>query len=178
MAFRSIVRVVPALLFISAAPPAEAQAPAPVSDSATLATEMSQLNRTLDELVQLVGAILDNDRVELLIRRIELQERRLAPKEAQLRRVENNLFDVKSDVTRIQEMLDDHERALTEEIRDGKDQPDSETRQVMAQLRLALKDVTARYEETQLRQRRLEDDLAEDRERIDDLDDLLREMLE
>lgn len=172
-------RMVPAIILLCfAASGASAQAPARDRTDAGLAEQLSQLNRTLDELVTMVGAMLDNDRVELVLRRIELQERRLAPKEEQLRRVENAVFDVKSEVTRIQEMIDETDRTLTEEIREGTDQPDSDTRANLAQLKLMLKDATGRYEDTELRRRRLEDDLIDERERIDDLDAMLREMLE
>jgi len=143
-----------------------------------LARELARLNRSLDRIVGLMEDVASYDRIELVLRRIDLKERRLAPLEAQMRRVDSEMFDHKSEMKRMGQMVEEHEDRLDDEIREGTDRPNSDTRQYLHQLRQAVAGITARYEELQLRQRRLEDELADGRDEIALLDDALGEMLE
>jgi hypothetical protein len=78
----------------------------------------------------------------------------------------------------MQDMLRDEEDRLRNEIRDGVDQPDSETRLMIEQYERAIQADTARLDGLDRRLRRLEDELAEGREEIAILDEMLQELLE
>lgn len=166
-----------AMLFLGTPGPVSAQ-DSQENPTEQLARELARLNRSLDRIVGLMEDSASYDRVELVLRRIDLKERRLAPLEAQMRRVDTQIFDHKSEIKRMEQMVEEHEDLLDDEIRDGTDRPGSDTRQYMHQLPQAVASITARYEELQLRQRRLEDELGDGRDEIALLDEALREMLE
>ena len=165
------------LLALACLPPAMAQAgPGPERD--TLAEQLAGLNRSLERLVVLLESSLENQKVDLLLKRINLRERRLAPLESELRSSRNAIADSESETAYLKQMQEQHEETLTREIREGLDRPDSETRAMMAGMESALKMQSQRLEKSQLRIRELEDELAEGREQIAVLDDMLEELLE
>jgi chromosome segregation ATPase len=143
-----------------------------------LVREVAGLNRSVERLVSMLSTYLDNQQVELLLKRIDLKERRIAPIADDLRDVESAVFDSKSQLMHMQDMLRDEEDRLRNEIRDGVDQPDSETRLMIEQYERAIQADTARLDGLDRRLRRLEDELAEGREEIAILDEMLQELLD
>jgi chromosome segregation ATPase len=143
-----------------------------------LVQEVAGLNRSVQQMVNMLSAHLDYQQVELLLKRIELKERRIAPIAGDLREVEHAVFDAKNQLMHMQEMLRDEEDRLKNEIRDGVDQPESETRLMIEQYERAIEADTARLDGLERRMRRLEDELADGRDEIEILDDTLQELLE
>jgi methyl-accepting chemotaxis protein len=75
-------------------------------------------------------------------------------------------------------MLEHQEDMLLDETRQGTDTPDSDTRRVIDELRRVLAAGNERVEQVQTRMRRLEDELAEGREKVAILEEQLQEMLD
>jgi len=166
-----------AALAAGVAPAAAQQEGQPEAESAGLVDEVAGLRSSLDQLVALLGRVAEQQKVDLLLKRVELKERRLIPVASDLRSLEGDYQDQKVVVTRYQEMLRQMEDALSEEIRRGVDQPDSESRQMIPEFERELQIEIARIEELERRMRRLEDELADGRKEIAILDEQLRELL-
>jgi len=159
--------------------PAHAQPPAPAGDeTARLVDEVAGLNRSLEKLVVMLEQVMYQQQVDLMLKRIELKERRLEPMASHLRSLQREYDDRKSELKHFQEMIEREKERISDEIREGTDRPDSASRNNVEELERVLTVETARVEELERRMRRLEDDLAEGREEILVLDEQLREMLE
>jgi flagellar biosynthesis chaperone FliJ len=161
------------LLGLSLASPVAAQ-----GDVGALAEEVAGVNRSLARLVELLEDSLANQRVELVLKRIDLKERRLAPLETELRDAENTVLRTESELQRIEDMREQQERQISRDLRDGSDSPDSDARQMMRKIETMVEFQQARLESGRERMRRLEDALAEGRRDMEVLEDKLAEMLE
>jgi hypothetical protein len=140
--------------------------------------ELAGIQRSLDRLVELFEAQLEHQRVDLLLKRIQLKERRLDPAERRLRDAEASLEGRESEMMRMRSMLEDQRAVLEDEVRDGVDQASTGTRRMVAELERVIRTETEQIDDARMRVRRLEDDLAVQREEIEILDDLLLEMLD
>jgi len=159
--------------------PAHAQPPAPSGDeTARLVEEVAGLHRSLDKLVVMLEQVIYQQQVDLMLKRIELKERRLDPMASHLRSLQREYDDRKSELKHYQEMLELEKDVISDEVREGTDRPDSGSRNQVKELERILTVETARIEDLERRMRQLEDDLAEGREEILVLDEQLREMLE
>ena len=139
---------------------------------------LAGIQQSLDRLVELFEAQLAYQRVDLLLKRIQLKERRLEPAERRLRGAQANLEGREAEVKRMKAMLVEQQSVLDDEIREGIDLPGSQTRQIISTLERAILTEGAQLDDERMRVRRIEDELAEQREEIEILDDLLLEMLE
>lgn len=139
---------------------------------------LAGIQQSLDRLVELFEAQLAYQRVDLLLKRIQLKERRLEPAERRLRDAQANLEGREAEVKRMKAMLAEQQIVLDDEIRDGIDQPGSDTRQMITALERAIRTEEAQLDDDRMRVRRIEDELAEQREEIEILDDLLLELLD
>jgi hypothetical protein len=151
--------------------PAGSQQERPVDD-------LAGINRSLERMVVLLETALEHQEVDILLKRIELKERRLIPLESELRRAERSLLDMQSRLKMIQEELEQTEDQLSEEMRQGVDPKDSDARRAREQMERILATENVRAEEFQRRVRMLEDELAEGREDIAILDEQLQELLQ
>ena len=160
-------------LIAIAAMPAGAQEP-----SEKLAEDIAGIDRSLERMAVLLETLIGNQQIDILLKRIELKERRLAPLESELRRAERALIDIESRVKRMNEEREELEDVVDEEIRDGVDQAGSEARRMQEQLARVVEMETGRVEEYRRRVIRLEDQLAEGRDEILILDEQLMELLQ
>lgn len=154
--------------------------PAPAAPSATsaLEQEIAGIHRTLDRLVALLETVRDNQRVDLLLKRIELKERRLAPLENRWQSALDRIESLQSEATGVESRRAELEDTLNLEIRAGQDHPESDTRQMLQQLVAALKALEGQLAEARARARSLEDELAGSRKQIAALDEQLLKLLE
>jgi flagellar biosynthesis chaperone FliJ len=174
IAVRSIL--LGSLLALIPAAPATAQTatdPAP-----KLVKEVAALRKTLEEAVALLDRALAHQRTELLLKRLDLKERRVVPLESELRSARDALDASGNEVEQFEQMLDEAEQQISEEIRDGADRENSESRVLKQNLEQALAHVRRNLESDEDRVRRLEDELAERLEEIEILEDSLQERLE
>jgi hypothetical protein len=173
------VRIVLTALVLSIASTlASAQQQDRVADGGAAAPGLAGIQRSLDRLVELFEAQVEHQRVDLLLKRIELKERRLEPAERRLRDAQASLEGREDEIKRMKAMLAENQVALDDEIRDGIDQPDSETRHMIVSLERVIRTEEAQLDDERMRARVLEDDLAGQREEIEILDDALMEMLD
>jgi hypothetical protein len=164
-------------LVTGAAPAAAQQGRTSTGESTALVEEVAGLRGSLDRLVLLLERVAEQQKVDLLLKRVELKERRLIPVASDLRSLEGDYEDQKVVVTRYQEMLRQMEEALSDEVRRGVDRPDSEPRQMIPEFERELQIEIDRIEDLERRMRRLEDELADGRREIAILDEQLRELL-
>jgi hypothetical protein len=164
------------LLLIGSGAPTRAQ-PLPDAGVERLVEEVAGLNRSLERLVVLLEGSLANQQVDLLLKRIDLKERRLAPLSAELREAEKSAVRAASEIRRIEEMRDQQERQISRDVREGNDRPDTDARRMMQKIEATFEYQSSRAEDEQARARRLEDELAEGREEIIILEELLQELL-
>ena len=173
------VRIVLALVLIAAAlTPALAQAQDPAARGPGSPPELAAIQRSLDRLVELFESHLDYQRVDLLLKRIQLKERRLEPSERRLRDAEANLEGREEEIKRLKALLEEQRLMLDQEIREGVDRPDSGTRNMISEIERVIRTEEAQLDDVRMRVRRLEGELAEQREEIEILDDLLLELIE
>jgi hypothetical protein len=164
-----------AALVAGGAGPAGAQQADP---SARLVEEVAGLNRSLDQLVGMLQELMASQKIDLLIKRIEIKQRTLIPMASDLRSMEAEYSDLKMGIRRLQDMVEQQEEVVDREVLQGVDQPDSESRGFLAEMELELQVQTSRIEELDRSIRQLQDELAEGREEIEILDEQLRELLE
>jgi chromosome segregation ATPase len=161
------------LLILAAALPARAQ-----DDTARLVEEVAGLNRSLDRMAGMLETLIGNQHVEILLKRIELKERRLEPLESELLRAERAQTDLEARVKRMQEELEQTEDAIADEVRAGSDTPDSESRRMKMQIERVLEVESSRVDDMRRRAQQLENQLASGRDEILILDEQLQELLQ
>jgi chromosome segregation ATPase len=157
---------------------ASAQQRGPGAEPTSAGQDLAGIQRSLDRLVELLEVHLEHQRVDLLLKRIQLKERRLEPSERRLRDAEGELEGLQSEIAQMKRMLEEQQEVVDDMIRDGSDQPDSDERRMIADIERAIRSLEAQADERQVRLRRIEDDLAAQREEIEILDDMLLEMLD
>ena len=154
------------------------QARAQTVDGDAAAGELAGINRTLARLVGMFESSLRLQQADLVLKRIELRERRLEPAERALRGARESLDDQETHLEQLAEMLESFREDLQAEMRDGLDQPRSETRRTIGEVEAALRTEETRRDNVVRRIRDLEDEIAEGRERIEELEEVLQELLE
>ena len=164
------------LVVVALMAPALAQ---PSSESTPdLAREVEALRRSVERAVVLLDRALAHQGAQLLLKRIELKERRVVPLESELRRARDELAGAESEIERLEIMLDNAEDSVSEDIRAGTDRADSENREMKSGIEHALVYARAQVETELDRVRRLDDDLSERLEKIEILEDSLERRLE
>jgi len=147
-------------------------------DSARLVEEVAGLRDSLERLAALLERATDQQKIDLLLKRIELKERRMIPVATDLRTLEGQYEDQKAVVKRYQEMLDQMEDVVSNEVRRGVDQPDSEARRSVTEIERELQIEVTRIEDLERRMRRLEDELDQGRREVAILDERLQDLLD
>ena len=179
MRCRILAVVVCGLLVAAAsASVARAQEGAAGAPGASLLDEIAGLNRSLDRLVTLLEGVLQNQKVDLLLKRIELRERRIAPMESRLRGLEADLTDGEGETRRLEAMKDREEESLREALRTGVEQDIENLREMIRQIDMGLAHHADRMQDARRRINETENDLASSRREIAILDDMLLELIE
>jgi chromosome segregation ATPase len=143
-----------------------------------LVGELAGVHQSLDQLVGLVGQLIRNQKVDVLLKRIEMRERRMAPLEAELLRAERQRSDLNVEVERMQEMVDDWEIQLRDAERDNDKETEGELSMMLSQVRHSLTIESGRRDELDRRMNELEGDLIAGRKALAILDDVLLDELE
>jgi hypothetical protein len=140
--------------------------------------ELAGIQRSLDRLVELLEVHLAHQRVDLVLKRITLMERRLEPAEQRLRDAEAELHGRESEIERMKLMLEEQRTVLEDELREGMDPAESDTREMIAEWERHIRTEESQLDAMQMRVRELEDEIAERRDDIEILDDILLELIE
>ena len=166
------------LAFSWTAGPASAQQGRVVTDPAEqMLEDVSGIHDTLVRLVDLLESLHTHQKIDLLIKRIELKERRLAPLARRLRSAESQVENLETETARTNMWRDQVQEELDVNVVRGGQVPDG-AREQLAQAERELERLDVELEAERFRVRRLEDELAEGREDIEDLDAMLLELLE
>jgi hypothetical protein len=143
-----------------------------------LVKEIEALRKSVQEAVGLLERALAQQRAELLLKRLDLKERRVVPLESELRRARDAVTTTRSEVERFEQMEEETESRIADAVRSGTDREDSDDRILAGQLEAALSQVRRALESEEDRVRRLEDELAERLDEIEILEDSLRRRLD
>jgi len=152
----------------------DAQPEAPDSD---LVVEVQNLNRSVGQLVSLLETAVSHQHIDLVLKRLQLKERRIAPLRDRVESAESAVNNREDELRRIKMMLEEHEETARERLRAG-EEPDPEAQQMVDSLEPHVRILQRELEEYQLRLRTAEDDLARRLEEIEDLDEMLEELFE
>lgn len=167
------------LVFCLGVTPAWSQVVTTAGEEAShLVEQLELLNRSLARLVELQERLLGNQRVDLLLKRIALEERRLAPLEKELLDARREFQELESRLEMIRGELDLQEENLREALMNGADAQKEQFRTAVDEMRRFLDIAEKRRDDMSARIRLLEDDLAEGREEIATLDAMLRELVD
>jgi hypothetical protein len=128
-----IVAVLGVLALAFAVQPTVPQQPAAETEARML-EEVAGVHDSLDRLVGMLTELLDNQQVDLVLKRIDLKQRRLAPLERDLRSMEESLAGRKMEVRELRQMLEETEDRIQDQVREGTDRPDSEDRLMARQI--------------------------------------------
>ncbi len=151
---------------------------APGTAPEQVARELAGIRDSLDELVALLVTMRRNQDADLILRRIEMHERRLAPLDGRLDRNSREQQDAKSSIGNIKQWMSQTEEQIDKMEREGREEVPL---QLYQELRMAEQQLTqeeARLEGLQQRQIELENTLADRRDDVEILEDLLRDLVE
>lgn len=165
------------LIPLLGATPPMAQEPSTAA-SDPVVRELAGIQQALDDLVGLLESMRRNQDVDLILRRIELHERRLAPLERSLRGNEQDQIDTRQNITETEMWKSSTEDQIDELEREGIDHAPDDFRQQVVVAELEIERLQLRLQTLQQRQIELENSLGDGRDEIEVLDDLLRELLE
>lgn len=143
-----------------------------------VASELAGLRGSVDRLVRLMEAQLAQRDVELLLRRIEMKERRVAPMEGRLSDLKAQRRQVGMEESNFAEYVSQIEDSLEEARRSGDSEAEKQAEQELDGLERLVKMQAGRKEDLERQIQELENLLAGSRDEIRDLDDQLQEMLE
>jgi len=166
------------VVLILSALPAAGQSGSTDEIVAQLSDDVEGIRRALDRMVGLMETVRSQRDVDLLIKRIELHERRLAPLQSRLRSAESEINGNEEHLKHLELMQEQHEEILNEEIREGTDTPRSETRRVLDDIARDRAAAEERLELVRMRAQQYENDLARGRKEIEILDETLIELLQ
>lgn len=147
-----------------AACPAAAEAEPARADA--LAAEAATMNRSMQEIARLLRELLDGHQVELLIRRLDLKQRGMAPMEQELRGARSERDNLSSELTGLGARVEELDSRIGEESRGSADREQSPWRMMRSELEANVKRLRERL--TMLDQRiiELENDLSSSRREI------------
>ena len=166
-----------ALLTVTSGPVAAQPASTDLA-SAQLVEEMKGIRLALDRLVAFRQSNDKYQRIDLIMKRIELSERRLMPLEAKLVTVEAAIEKDEGNLQALARMKEQQETYLKEQISEGVDKPRSETRIMLKGIERSVEGFEEKKKDRLLRKQEIENDLAMGRKDTEILDELLMEMLE
>ncbi|MCP3981578.1 MAG: hypothetical protein GY716_19945 [bacterium] len=135
--------------------------------------ELGGIRKALDRLVGLLETAEGHQRVELLLKRIDLKERRLIPREQALEGAQEEVRSLELEAERMEQMLEEGSHF---QIQAGMNE--EALAEMERQVRAAVGDINRRMEGARARAQRLDNEVAEGRDELEDLDDMLMDLLE
>lgn len=165
-----------ALAAAAVLPPALAQEEPP-APGRTLQQEMAEVNRTLREIVDLMRLSLERHELDVLIRRLELYSRSLAPREQELRRAQANKESVEQELERMEAFMAQLEEEMARDAETGLEAPDSGLERQRADFETHQKLLKDRRWNLEQRIIELENDLTDRRRQIEALEEVVDERL-
>ncbi len=165
------------LLPILAAPPADAAPAAPAGDAA-VARELTGVRLTLERLVALLETQLRQQDTLILLRRIELAERRIAPMEGRLADLKSQRRQAALERDNFVRMMEENREEAEDALREGDLEAEQQAKRMTEDLERVLRMQTQRIDDLDRQIQEMEIALAGSRDEIEVLDDVLRERLD
>ena len=173
---KTLIALVPvALILMSWTSPAFGQ-DAPAAAPEQVVRELAGIQASLDDLVTLLSTMRRNQDADLILRRIEMHERRLAPIEQRLDSNKREQLEAEEGIGNVREWMQQTEEAIREIEREGDEVP-IEARREATMGESELQRLTLRLETLRLQQIELENSLLDGHDEVEILDDLLEELL-
>ncbi len=151
---------------------------APADTPEQVVRELAGIQESLDDLVVLLSTMRRNQDADLILRRIEMHERRLAPLEGRLDRNGREQLDAKATMSNIEEWKSQTEEQILEIERGGRDEVPLPMHQEVRMAEQQMNRELERLETLRQQQIELENALADRRDDVEILDDLLRDLVE
>ena len=176
---KTLIALIPfALIAAIWVSPATGQDAPPGDTPERVVRELAGIQKSLDDLVALLSTMHRNQDAVLILRRIEMHERRLAPLEGRLERNGREQLEVKTSIDNIKEWKSQMEEQIRETEREGREEVPLQMHQELRMAEQQTIQQQARYDRLQQQQIELENTLADRRDEVEILEDLLRELLE
>jgi chromosome segregation ATPase len=140
--------------------------------------QLAGIQESLGDLVAVLSTMRRNQDAELILRRIEMHERRLAPLEGRLERNRREQLDAKTSIGNIEEWKSQTEERIHEIEREGREEVPLQLHQEVRMAEQQMSQEQERFERLQQQQIELENTLADRRDEVEILEDLLRELIE
>lgn len=151
--------------------------PAAGQEGDDITRELRRLNDQLQQIGVSLDALLANQKAQLIVRRIELEERRLAPLDREVRGARGDVRNKEAEIRQTRTYRDTTEEELEAAIRAG-EELDGPQRSELKLMDEMIKNLETELGAFQSRVFELEDDLARGRERVESLDEQLMELLD
>jgi len=166
------------VLLATGGPSAVAQQAPSGTEIATLTAEIGKLNGSLDDIARSLRVLLHDQKIQVVIRRIELAERRQAPFSSELRSARADVRAQKEELVRMEGIMENIRRRVDDAIRQGNDPQNVPERAELEQFESMLEIERERLSTAEVRVIDLENDAARGRDRIGILDEQLQELLD
>lgn len=173
-----LIVVVPIVLILTISTSPATSQDAPTTAPEQVVRQLAGIQESLDDLVAVLATMRRNQDAEVMLRRIEMHERRLAPLSGQLERNIREQLDARSSLSNIEDWRSQTEERIFEIERDGREEISQDLRQELRMAEQGLKRDRERLETLQLQQIELENALADRRDDVEILEDLLLELLD
>ncbi len=161
---------------LAAGPAVRAQQPA--GEIAPVVEELAAIRQSLDRLVGLLDSLERRQQTDLLMKRIEMKERRIAPLEQKLRQNVDEQDSLTETLTSFQSYRDSAEEQLDDALRRGDEQQAQNSREELGHIEAEGERLKVRLERLRRRGLEIEAELIGGRREIDALDDRLAERVE
>ena len=165
------------ILFCSAICLIPVSAEPAAGDPETVARELAGIRASLERLAVLLQASQAGERAQLLLRRIERKEVRLAGLESRLLSARSNKANDEEQLAQFGMYRSQMEEQVRKARERGEPGVDDQIENILLQTEAEEKRLVARIESLETQIRELEDQVAERREAIEDLDLRLEEIL-
>ena len=143
----------------------------------SIVSELAHIQQSLEDLVDLMSASRRYEDADLILRRIEMHERRMAPVERQIERNQREHVDAQTNLGWMEKRVSQTEKRVRKIEREGIQVSDELFGQVTGAIQ-AVEREKARIEALKLQRIELENGIAGKRDEVKVLEDSLRELLD
>jgi flagellar biosynthesis chaperone FliJ len=150
----------------------------PASDPPATIEGIERLNAHLEDIARSLREIRSNQQLLLMLRQIELLERRLAPLEDEHRRAQDDVRATNEQIAQMAGMAERYREEVDRAVRSGADPLQVPERAEVEHIETMLELQRERLEAAEQRVIEADNDLARGRRRIEILDDKLEELME
>lgn len=157
------------LVVLAPTPVTGAQPPAPVPQGVSepaLGQELAGIRAALDQIAGLLRRQLEEQRLELILRRVDLAEARLTPLEGALRGARDQRLGVDQERKQLEARLEQLARQVEEDDEAVRDMPEGDILRFTSELTLEIRLLGDRLRDLDLRIVEMENEIATDRDLV------------